>query len=105
MQLVLVLLDRDESDPVSDLVLLQELLGQVLEVLTRELGVRDNDNLVVFGSDGNVITQVTNNVVNLDAFGQVLDVGFLVEDTVFNGGGAVNNELLSSLGLLGGLFR
>lgn len=103
LQLVLVLLDRDESDPVSDLVLLQVSLGQVLQVLTGELGVGNNNNLGTFFGDGDVFTQVTDDTVNLDVFNQELDVRSWVENTVFSWGGSVNDELLSSLRFLGGL--
>lgn len=101
--MVLVLLDGDESDPVSDLVLLQVSLSQVLQVLTGELGVGDNNNLVTFGGDRDVVTQVTNDAVDLDVFNQVLDVSFLVKDTVFNWGRSVNDKLLGGTGFLGGL--
>lgn len=103
MQLVLVLLDRNESDPVSELVLLQESLGQVLQVLTGELGGRDNDDLVTFLGDRNGLTQVTDDTVNLDVFNQVLNVSLLVENGVFDWSRSVNDKLLSSLSVLGGL--
>lgn len=103
MQLVLVLLDRNESDPVSELVLLQESLGQVLQVLTGELGGGDNDDLVTFLGDRNGLTQVTDDTVNLDVFNQVLNVSLLVENGVFDWSRSVNDKLLSSLSVLGGL--
>ena len=103
MQLVLVLLDRNESDPVSELVLLQESLGQVLQVLTGELGGRDNDDLVTFLGDRNGLTQVTDDTVNLDVFNQVFNVSLLVENGVLDWSRSVNDKLLSSLSVLGGL--
>lgn len=103
LQLVLVLLDRNESDPVSKLVLLQESLGQVLQVLTGELGSGDNNNLVTLLSDGDFLTQVTDDTVNLDVFNQVLNVSLLVENSVLNWSRSVNDKLLSSLSVLGGL--
>lgn len=103
MQLVLVLLDGDESDPVSELVLLQESLGQVLQVLTGELGGRNNNNLVTVLRNGNSLTQVSDDTVNLDVFNQVLNVSLLVENSVLDWSGSVNDELLSSLSVLGGL--
>lgn len=106
LQSVLVLFNSNKSDPVSDLVLLQVSLCQVLQVFTWEFGVWNNNNLVwTFSSDWNVITQVTNNVVNLDVFNKVLDVTFLVKDTVFNWSWSVNGELLNLLGFLSGLGR
>lgn len=103
LQLVLVLLDRNESDPVSDLVLLQVSLGQVFQVLTGKLGVGNNNNLVTFLGNRDVVTQVTDNAVNLDVLNQVLNVTFLVENTVLNWSTGVDDELLSSLSLLVGL--
>lgn len=105
LQLVLVLLDRHESDPVSELVLLQVSLGQVLQVLTGELGGRDNNDLVAVLGDRGALTQVTDNTVDLDVLNQVLDVSLLVEDTVVHRGRGVNDELLGGLSVLGGLFR
>lgn len=104
LQGVLVLLDSNESNPVSDLVLLQVSLGQVLQVLTGELGVGNNNDLGTFSRDRDFVTQVTDNTFDLDVFNQVLNVTFLVENTVFNWSGNVNDELLSSLGLLSGLY-
>lgn len=103
LQLVLVLLDRNKSDPVSDLVLLQVSLGQVFQVLTGKLGVGNNNDLVTFLGNRDVVTQVTDNVVDLDVLNQVLDVTFLVENTVLNWSAGVNDKLLSSLSLLVGL--
>lgn len=104
-QLVLVGLGGDESDPVSQLVLLQVLLGQVLQVLTGELGGRDNgDNRVVLlDSDG--VTQVTQVAVDLDVVNQVLGVRSWVEHTVFGWGRNVDGEGLGDLLLSGGLQR
>ncbi|KAH3666934.1 hypothetical protein OGAPHI_003384 [Ogataea philodendri] len=103
LQLVLVLLHRNESDPVSDLVLLEVSLGKVLEVLSGELGGGHNNNLggtLLRNSD--VGTEVTKVSVNLDVLDKVLDVGGWVENTVLGWAGAVNGELLGDfLGLLG----
>lgn len=99
----MVSLDGDESDPVSELVLLQVSLGQVLQVLTGELGSRNNDNGVALLSDRDRLTQVTDDTVNLDVLNQVLNVSLLVENSVLDWSGSVNDELLSSLSVLGGL--
>lgn len=103
LQLVLVLLDSNESDPVSELVLLQVSLGQVLQVLSGELSSGDNNHLVSFLGNGDGLTQVTDDTVNLDVFNQVLNVSLLVENSVFNWSRSVNDELLSSLSVLGSL--
>lgn len=103
LQLVLVSLDRDESDPVSELVLLQVLLGQVLQVLTRELSGGNNNNLVALLGDGDGVTQVTDDTVNLNTLVQELNVSLLVEDSVLHWSGGVNDELLWGVSVLGGL--
>lgn len=103
LQLVLVSLDRDESDPVSELVLLQVLLGQVLQVLTRELSGGNNNNLVALLGDGDGVTQVTDDTVNLNTLVQELNVSLLVEDSVLHWSGGVNDELLRGVSVLGGL--
>lgn len=104
-QLVLVGLGRDESDPVSQLVLLQVLLGQVLQVLTRELGGGNNSNngTIFFNSDG--ITQVTDVTFDLDVVDQVLSVRSWVENTVFGWGRNVDGESLGNLLLSRGLKK
>lgn len=87
----MVLLDGDESDPVSDLVLLQVSLGQVLQVLTGELGVGHNNNLVALLGDRDKVTQVSWDALDFDVLVQELDVGLLVEDTVLGWSGGVDN--------------
>lgn len=95
-QLVSVLLDTDESDPVSDLVFLQVSLGQVLQVFTAEFGSRDDDDLGTFFLNLDVFTQVTDSTVNLDVVDQVFGVSRGVKDTVLNWSGGVNDEFLSN---------
>lgn len=104
-QLVFVGLGRNKSDPVSQLVLLQVLLGQVLQVLTRELGSRNNgDNgTIFFNSDG--LTQVTDVTFNLDVVDQVLSVRSWIENTVFSWRGNVNSEGLGDLLLSSSLYE
>lgn len=102
-QLVFVGLSRNKSDPVSQLVLLQVFLGQVLQVLTRELGGGNNgDNGTIFlNSDG--LTQVTKVTFDLNVVDQVLSVGSWVEDTVLSWRRNVNSEGLGDLLLSSGL--
>lgn len=56
LQLVLVPLNRNESDPVSELVLLQVSLSQILQVLTGKLGSGNNNNSVAVLSYGSGVT-------------------------------------------------
>ena len=105
LQSVLVLFNSNKSNPISNLVLLQVSLCQILQVFSTKLGVGNNNNLVTFWSDGNFITQVTNNIVNFNVFNKVLDVTFLVKNTVFNWSWGVNGEFLGWFGFLGGLKK
>jgi len=105
LQSVLVLFNSNKSDPISDLVLFQVSLGQVFQVFTTEFGVWNNNNLVTFRSNRNFITQVSNNIVNFDVFNQVLDVTFLVKNTIFNWSWSVNDEFFGSFGFLSGLKK
>lgn len=91
MQLVLVTSNRDESDPVSDLVLLQVSLGQVLQVLTREVGASNNDDLVSVFSDGDLVTQVTWYTFDLDVLTQKFNISLLVKNTIFGRSRGVDN--------------
>lgn len=102
-QSVRVLLGGDESDPVSQLVLLQVLLGQVLQVLTRELGGGNNGNNGTIFLDGDSVTQVTDNTVNLDVVDQVLGVRSWVEDTVLGWGRDIDGKSVGDLLLSSGL--
>lgn len=85
------------------MVLLQKLLGQVLQVLTRELGSGNNNNLVALLRDGDGVTQVTEDTVNLNTLVQELNVSLLVEDSILHWSGGVNDELLWGVSVLGGL--
>lgn len=58
----------NDSEPLSQLVLLQELLRQILEVSARELSVRDNDDFsCTFTRNLNGFSKVTGPSVNLDS--------------------------------------
>lgn len=104
-QLVFVGLGGNKSDPVSQLVLLQVLLGQVLQVLTRELGGRNNSNNGTIFFDSDSLTQVTDVTVNLDVVNQELSVRSWVEDTVFSWRRDINSEGLGDLLLSSGLIK
>ncbi|KAL3235505.1 uncharacterized protein RNJ42_02281 [Nakaseomyces bracarensis] len=104
-QSVRVLLGGDESDPVSQLVLLQVLLGQVLQVLTRELGGGNNGNNGTIFFDGDSVTQVTDNTFNLDVVDQVLSVRSWVEDTVFSWSRDIDGKGVGDLLLSSGLYK
>lgn len=104
-QSVFVGLGRDKSDPVSQLVLLQVLLCQVLQVLTRELGSGNNSNNGTIFSDSDSVTQVTDSTFDLDVVDQVLSVGSWVKDTVFSWRRDIDGKSLGNLLLSGSLYQ
>jgi hypothetical protein len=117
----------NDAEPVTELLLLEELLGtttllacapvfplnkeifyaanvQVLQVAARELLVRnDLDLAITLLADLNGITKVTSAALDLDAVVQELLESLDVEDLVVDGLRAVDDELLGDLlALLGG---
>lgn len=59
---------RDDSQPVSELVLLQELLGEVLQVSARELSVCDDNDLASsLARDLDSLTEVSRSSIDLDS--------------------------------------
>jgi hypothetical protein len=68
-----LLIRSDNTEPVTNLVLLQELLGKVLEVTFGESNVGNNSDLVISGTrDGNSFTEVVGTTINLDTIMKVL---------------------------------
>lgn len=90
----------DNSDPVSELLLLQVLLGQVLEVLAGELSGRDNGDNITVGGDLDVLTKLVGSALDLDSLSEELLERGNVEDAVGGGSLAVNGVLVSLLSLL-----
>ena len=94
---VLALVGSDDTEPVTELLLLEELLCQVLEVATGELLVGDDlDLAVVEVGDGDALAEVTGETVNLDAGLEEGGEGRRVEDLVVGGLGSVDDELCDS---------
>lgn len=129
-ELVNALGGGDDTEPVTELLLLEELLGtttkymsvssysnvllihtkltgpnsQVLQVATRELLVSNNLNLLTTDlGDGDVVAKVTSAALDLDALVQELLKGGNVEDLVVDGLRSVDDELLGDLLTLLGL--
>ena len=59
-----------DTDPVTDVVLLKELLGEVLEVLLGEAGGRSHDDFVLLLLDDHGLAEVTGLPVDLDLGGE-----------------------------------
>jgi len=82
-QLIDTLASRNDPQPISQLLLLEELLRQVLQVSSRERNVRDNLDLAIASlGDGDLIAEVTSPALNLDLLGEELLEGGEVEDLV-----------------------
>jgi len=91
----------DNTEPISQLLLLEELLCQILEVSSRELSVRSDLNLPIAEIlDQHDITEVSDTVINLDLVLKELLEGGNVEDLVACGLRSVDDELVGDLGLL-----
>jgi hypothetical protein len=85
----------NDTEPVTELLLLEELLCQVLEVATGEVLVsNDLDLAVVEVGDGDGLAEVTGAAVDLDARLEEGGEGRRVEDLVVGGLGSVDDELL-----------
>jgi len=88
----------DDAEPVTELLLLEELLCQVLEVATGEVLVGDDlDLAVVEVGDGDALAEVAGEAVDLDARLEEGGEGRRVEDLVVGGLGSVDDELDSIL--------
>jgi len=101
-----VLIGGDNTEPLAHLVLLEELLGQVLEVALGE-GDRGRD-LELAGADArdlDVVSELADLALDLDLVNEELLVRGGVEDLVVGGAGEVDDENRGRGGLLGGLLR
>lgn len=113
-ELVHALGGRDNAEPVTELLLLEELLGtakhqhctdtifgkysQVLQVAAGELLVgNDLDLAVTLLGDLDVLAEVTGAALNLDAVVKELLESLEIEDLVVDGLRAVDDELLGDL--------
>jgi len=85
----------DNPQPVAELLLLEELLGQVLEVATAELLVGDDlDLAVLLVGDGDVVAEVSGQALDLDALLEESGKGAWVEDLVVGWLSGVDGELV-----------
>jgi hypothetical protein len=91
---VLALVGGDDAEPVTKLLLLEELLCQVLDVATGELLVSDDlDAAITEVGDVDALAEVAGEAVDLDALLEEGGEGGCVEDTVVHGLGGVDDEL------------
>jgi len=112
-QLIHALGGGDHAQPVPQLLLLEEFLGQIFQISPREVDVCDDLDLAIADlADGDVIAQVARAALDLDAIVQELLEGGEVEDFVGDGLRAVDCVLVrdlpgltTSLALGGSLLR
>ena len=99
LQAVLALASAHDAQPVPQLLLLEELLGQVLQVAAREVLVGDDlDATVAEVADGDVVAQVAGAAFDFDALLQKGREGAGVENAVFGGLLGVDDELWFRMG-------
>jgi len=96
-----VLVGCNHSEPVPHIVLLQVLLGQVLQVPLGEGALGGDADLVLLTSDGDGGAEHARFAVNLDAVVEELFEGGDVHDLVLHGLATVDGERLSLLLALG----
>ena len=95
LEAVLATARADDSEPVTQLLLLEEFLRQILEIAAAELHVRDDlDPTIVEVVDGDIVAEVTRAALHLDALLQESCEGGWVEDAVLSWLGCVDDELI-----------
>jgi len=97
-QLIHSLGGGDHAQPIPELLLLEELLGQILQIPTREGNVRDDLDLPVARlADADIIAQVPGAALDFNAVVQEFLEGAEIEDLVGNGLRAVDRVLVRNL--------
>jgi len=106
LERVAVLSSSNDTDPVPESVLLQELFGQVLEVTFRQRDTRSNGDFVVGAVplDLHIFTKLASLSVDLYAIVQELFEVGTIEDLVSSRFGIVDNEFVLSSNFSGSSF-
>ena len=103
LERVVVFRGGNDTDPVPQAVLLQELFGEILEVSLGEGDVGGDGDLVVPIADNlDVLAKLADLALDLDAVVQELFKVCAIEDTVRGRLRVVDDELVLGGGLLGG---
>jgi hypothetical protein len=103
LERIVVFGGSNDTNPVPQAVLLQELFGEILEVSLGEGDVGGNGDFVVTIADNlDIFAKLADLALDLDAVVQKLFKVCAVEDTVRSGLRVVDDELVLGGGLLGG---
>jgi len=92
-ELIAVLGVGNHTKPVSKVILLQVLLGEILEVPLGERNVRGEGNLGLLPLHVELLAKVAGLASNLDTLLEVLLKVSTVHDAILDGVGAINEEL------------
>ena len=92
-ELIAVLGVGHNTEPVPEVVLLQVLLGEVLEISLGEGDIGGEGNLGLLPLHGELLAEVAGLSSDLDALLEILLKVSTVHDAILNGVGAVNEEL------------
>jgi len=94
----------DDVQEFSQAVLLEILLGEVLQVSLWESNVSGDGDLAGITSDVDLLAQVTDLSVDFNSASQEFSEVAGVEDLIFDGLGAVNCEAVADFLFLGNFF-
>merc|ERR1712060_510276 len=96
-ELVGALVSGDNAEILTHLLLLQVLLGQVLEVALGEVDLGLNDDVVHVLGDSDSVSEVAKLSLNLDALSEEIAEISEDDDVILDGELAVDSELVSRL--------
>ena len=92
-ELIRVLVGGGDVEIVSEILLLEILLCEVLKVSLGEGNLRSNSDLLVSVRDSQILSEISGGTSNLDLGLEELSEVGNDEDLVFNGLGAINAEV------------
>ena len=99
LDLVRALVGGNDIEELTEGVLLEVLLGEVLEVSLGEADVGLDSDALVVGVDLHALSEVSGSAADLDAGSEELSEVAGVEDLVLDGLGAVDGEGVRDLGI------
>lgn len=90
-----LLVSGNDTEPVTELMLLEETFGKVLKISLGEVDGSSDSELIVATSNLDDVIKVIGTAFDLDMVMEVLFISGNVKDLVVGRGGAVNDELVS----------